>query len=145
MGDFEIVADNFTENSDEVFIFWLIFVVGTLISLLIILNMVIAIMGGSFSRVDQDKEAYIYRAKLSLIIYNYYRFSKATKHELNNKKYMVAIEVDPVIDPIEKDSPHARINQRVSGLEQRLDRQSIDINHIVQNLDQQSIDINRVV
>ena len=58
---------------------------------------------------------------------------------------MVAIEVDPVIDPIEKDSPHARINQRVSGLEQRLDRQSIDINHIVQNLDQQSIDINRVV
>ena len=80
---------------------------------------------------DEDKEAYIYRARLSLVIKNYFRFSQALKDKLNNKKYMVAIEVDPALDPIEKDSPHARINQRISGLEQRLDQQSIDINHIV--------------
>ena len=48
LGDFEIVGDNFTVYSDNVIIFWLIFCVGTLVSLLIILNMVIAIMGGTF-------------------------------------------------------------------------------------------------
>ena len=83
LGDFEIAGDNFIENSDDVMVFWFIFFLGSLISLLIILNMVIAIMGGTFSRVEEQKDAHIYRAKLSLISTNFCRFSDSLKHELS--------------------------------------------------------------
>ena len=50
LGDFWI-AENFVGNTDYILIFWCIFFIATLISLLIILNMVIAVMGGTFGRV----------------------------------------------------------------------------------------------
>ena len=52
LGDFEI-RDEFMGNTDNIFVFWMIFFIGTLISLLIILNMVIAVMGGTFNRVAE--------------------------------------------------------------------------------------------
>ena len=51
LGDFEI-AENFVGNTDNVIIFWIVFFLGTLIAMLVILNMVIAIMGGTFGRVE---------------------------------------------------------------------------------------------
>ena len=75
--------------------------------------MVIAIMGGTFERVDSDKEAYIYRSKLGLIINNHYRFSQRIKDNLDNNKYMLAIEIDPDVDPIEKNSQASETNQRI--------------------------------
>lgn len=56
LGDFEI-AENFVGNTDNVIIFWIVFFLGTLIAMLVILNMVIAIMGGTFGRVESQQEA----------------------------------------------------------------------------------------
>ena len=71
--------------------------------------MVIAIMGGTFARVESDKDAYIYRSKLSLIIDNLPRFGAKTMSQLTEFKYVLAIDVDPVIDPIGKDTLEARM------------------------------------
>lgn len=135
LGDFEIAGDNFTDGFDDVIVFWVIFFVGTLISLLIILNMVIAIMGATFERVEQDQEAFIYREKLSLIINNYIRFSKSIRDQLNDSKYFLAIEVDPELDPIAKETPEERINQLQIALEKSLLRLSNDNKRISQSLE----------
>lgn len=50
LGDFEI-ATSFVDNTEEIFLFWFIFFISTLVALLLILNMVIAVMGNTFSRV----------------------------------------------------------------------------------------------
>ena len=55
LGDFEI-REEFVGNTDNILIFWAIFCIGTLISLLVILNMVIAVMGGTFNRVAEQTE-----------------------------------------------------------------------------------------
>ena len=78
--------------------------------------MVIAIMSGTFERVDGEKEAYIYRTKLMLFISTKHRFHTYTKNRLENIKYMLCLDVDPEIDPIEKEGPDARINQNFSAL-----------------------------
>ena len=82
-------------------VFWIIFFCGTLISLLIILNMVIAVMGGTFERVSDKTEAHILREKLILILDNLHRMSPSIKDKLASFKYLLEIEVDPEIDPIQ--------------------------------------------
>ena len=70
LGEFNI-ADNFTnaEHSTlSVIVFWLTFFLMTIIALLIILNMVIAVMGSAFQRVEAEMSSHIYRSKLILII-----------------------------------------------------------------------------
>ena len=52
IGDFE-VAGSFVENTKYIIVFWIIFFMGTLISLLVILNMVVALMGSTFERVNE--------------------------------------------------------------------------------------------
>ena len=52
IGDFE-VAGSFVDNTDYIIVFWIIFFMGTLISLLVILNMVVALMGSTFERVNE--------------------------------------------------------------------------------------------
>ena len=76
LGDFE-VADNFGE--DKNFIFWTVFFIGTLISLLIILNMVIAVMGAAFTKIEENQQSYIYRSKIKLIIENHHRLNDSIK------------------------------------------------------------------
>ena len=50
LGDFDITV-SFVDNTEEIFLFWFIFFISTLVALLLILNMVIAVMGNTFSRV----------------------------------------------------------------------------------------------
>ena len=119
LGDFEVVGNFFGDegnNSEFKVIFWFIFFVGTLVSLLIILNMVIAVMGATFERVDSDTEAHIYRTRLTSIVHNFYMFPQGLKDSLVRDKYLIAIEVDPDVDPIEKESMEKRINARISGI-----------------------------
>ena len=78
LGDFEI-ADSFDDNMVHEIVFWIIFFCGTLISLLIILNMVIAVMGGTFERVSDKEKAHILREKLILILDNFHRMSPSIK------------------------------------------------------------------
>ena len=51
LGEFDFTG-NFAGNTDNIVVFWMLFFIGTLISLLIILNLVIAVMGNTFARVN---------------------------------------------------------------------------------------------
>ena len=107
LGDFE-VAENFGE--DKNFIFWTVFFIGTLISLLIILNMVIAVMGAAFTKIEENQQSYIYRSKIKLIIENHHRLNDSIKDQLKEYKYLLAVDVDPEVDPIEKESVETRLS-----------------------------------
>ena len=100
--------------------FWILFFVSTLISLLIILNMVIAVMSSTFERVESDTEAYIYRAKLSKILQNYHMFDKSLKDELKAFKYILAVEVDPDSDPIGQESMEKRLNEKIEQINEKI-------------------------
>jgi len=74
LGDFNIV-DAFGQNQNVV-VFWLVFFIGTVVQVLIILNMVIAVMSNVFSEVSATNEANIYKAKLlCLQSYHYLRLT----------------------------------------------------------------------
>ena len=73
LGDFEI-TESFIENTEYIIVFWIVFFIGTLVALLIILNMVIAVMGTAFTRVAEQEDAEILRAKLALIYDNFHHF-----------------------------------------------------------------------
>ena len=80
LGDFE-VTESFQGETEYELLFWTLFFIGTLVSLLVILNMVIAVMGSTFERVSEQTEAHILREKLSLVLENYHRFpTKIIKH-----------------------------------------------------------------
>ena len=55
LGDFEW-TEKFVGNTNgnQIMVFWIVFFLGTLISLLIILNMVIAVMGSAFLRIEEN-------------------------------------------------------------------------------------------
>jgi len=48
-------------------VYWIIFIVGTVIQLLVILNMVIAVMSNAFDEVTATDKANIYKAKLQCL------------------------------------------------------------------------------
>ena len=60
-------------NNDYMFVFWLIFLIGTLCALMIILNMVIAVMSMSLEESVVSQSALVYREKLSECVSNYHR------------------------------------------------------------------------
>ena len=84
LGDFA-VWENFSDDgvSDYLFVFYTVFFVGTLISMLILLNMVLAVMGAAFSKVKENEEAVIVRQNLKDVVTNYYRFDEGLKTELH--------------------------------------------------------------
>lgn len=100
LGDFEVTG-SFVDNTDNIVIFWLVFFLGTLVAMLVILNMVIAVMGGTFERVTSQQDAQVRRAQLSLISQNFHHFPDWIKSRLQDFKYLLSVEVDPEIDPIE--------------------------------------------
>ena len=137
LGEFNI-ADNFTnaEHSTlSVIVFWLTFFLMTIIALLIILNMVIAVMGSAFQRVEAEMSSHIYRSKLILITQNFHRFSPHIVEELKSNKYLLSVEVDPDVDPIDKDTLETRMNDQFKR--SRLDHASLQtqLNRVALNLD----------
>ena len=118
LGDFELAGD---ENKEYDTIFWLVFVVGTVFSLLIFLNMIIAVMGGSFEEVKSNEEAFKYRTKLALFVENYHKFPKKTQDDLKRYKYMISIEIDPVNDPIGNVTEMEQIKSDLVGIKEMID------------------------
>ena len=133
LGDFEI-AGSFVENTDYILIFWCIFFIATLISLLIILNMVIAVMGGTFGRVEASMQSEICRAKLQIIIQYHARLSTRMKNELISHKYLLSVDVDPEADPIEKDSEEKRLKDSIKELRNDMHTQVEGINRNIDAL-----------
>jgi len=121
IGDFEI-AGSFVNNTEYIFVFWVIFFIGTLISLLVILNMVIAVMSATFERVEAETEAHVMRQKLSAILENFHRLPKKVIENMIAHRYLLVVQVDPDVDPIEKESMEKRIVDRVKTLETQVNQ-----------------------
>ena len=115
--------------------FWGIFFMGTLISMLIILNMVIAVMTSTYTRVETDTEAHISRAKLLAITTNYHRISTWRKKQVANNKYLLIIEVDPDVDPVEKESEEKRLKDHIGVIEHTIDTMKDHMGRNSMNLD----------
>ena len=77
VGDFEAL-DNF-ENEDIRWLFYIFFSLFTLLSMVIILNMVIAVMASTFERVESVSHSHIMREKLMIIQQEWYRIPKSYK------------------------------------------------------------------
>jgi len=134
LGDFEI-ALSFIDNTEYIIVFWFVFFIGTLVALLIILNMVIAVMGTAFTRVAEQEDAEILRAKLALIYDNFHHFPGYIVEEMHNHKYLISVDVDPEIDPIEKESMEKRLGDRIGSLEKNMGLIVESLNRNSLNLD----------
>ena len=141
LGDASI-TEYFVDNTEYIACFWFLFILGSLFETLIILNMVIALIWGTFDRVNANMVGDIRRAKIGLVCDNYHSFSSSLKAKFNTNKYLLAIEVDPEVDSVEKDSMEKRLNDRISKLESDLskvnansDAQQDRLSHISYTLD----------
>ena len=99
--DFGDLIVRFEDNKFK-YTCWFLFLVGTIISLLIILNMVIAVMSSTFEEVQEENDAYVRREKLMLIQENWYRMPESYKKKFREAKYLVLIQVDPVVDSVKE-------------------------------------------
>lgn len=142
LGEFDW-AGNFTEddNNSNMFLFWMIFCIGSILSLLIILNMVIAVMEEAFGRVDADTDAFIRKAKLTAIIKNFPFLGIDTRKSLVEHKYVLAIEVDPAVDPIEKDSEEKHLNEDISSVQRKVVAMQAKLDRSALNLDKLCIQL----
>ena len=86
-------------------------------SLLIILNMVIAVMGATFERVGEDTEAFVTRSKLQAILENYHKLSDEIRQEFKAHKYLLIIEVDPEAEPENEKSGYSKLDKRLVDVE----------------------------
>lgn len=101
LGDFA-VTDSFSGAPNQI-VFWLIFFIGSVIQLLIILNMVVAVMSATFDEVTLSNEANIYKSKLSAIIDYKFFTTGRFENEFQQLKYLFLLDVDPAftqLDPI---------------------------------------------
>lgn len=92
VGDFNVIE---TFENNESFLFWVIFMIGNLASLLIILNMVIAVMSSTFERVQEDVDCYINKMKIENLIEYTFRLDEAKLDSLKKAKYLLLINVNP--------------------------------------------------
>ena len=97
--------------------------------------MVIAVMGGTFERVAENTDSYIMKEKLALIMNNFHRFPDYLLDRLKAHKYLLSVEVDPEVDPIEPESMEKRLNENIQGLKERMTVQEEGMNRINLNLD----------
>mmetsp|Transcript_20363 Transcript_20363/g.27533 ORF Transcript_20363/g.27533 Transcript_20363/m.27533 type:complete len:125 (+) Transcript_20363:1095-1469(+) len=77
VGDFGPIVDNFEKNTNYLWLYGIIFVFGSIMSLIILLNMVIAIMSMSLENVILDQDALIIRERLIECINSHHRMPKS--------------------------------------------------------------------
>ena len=98
VGDFEPVQEAFVDNTEYEVYFWIIFFLGTILSLILLLNMVIAVMSMSLENVVNDQEALVYREKLMDIVSNIDSMPNFILRKFRENKYLYVIEVDPQLE-----------------------------------------------
>ena len=93
LGDFAVAEFFFAEeaNAELQWLFWVVFYISTYITLLIVLNMVIAIMSASFERVQEENEANIMRSRVEVILNIWFRMPNRYKSKFLNSKYLVSM------------------------------------------------------
>jgi len=88
LGDFN--TDNF--GSVNVWLVWCVFLVSTLLIMIILLNLLIAIMGDSFGRVQETAEQAMIQERLQLIIDNTFLVDRQALFK--DVKYIVSVRID---------------------------------------------------
>ena len=86
LGDFQ--TDGFATRDEE--ILWIFFVLNSLIILIILLNLVIAIMGDTFDRVQETQENAMLKELTNMIRENEFLFSRS--RNFRKAKYIIVIE-----------------------------------------------------
>eukprot|EP00347_Sterkiella_histriomuscorum_P005811 403355181 len=107
LGDFDI--DPYAESKNSILLH-AFFLLSSLFSAVILLNMLVAIMGESFNRVNETSEHQRVREHLQLIVENDFLINR--KQLFKNVKYLIEIKDD--VDDDEQD----QITSQISSLEQ---------------------------
>jgi len=119
LGDFA-VSDTFPPEYKFSWLFWIIFFIGSLVSLLIILNMVIAVMSETFARVQESNDAHIMHGKIDVILNYWFRIPSSYKNKFKEFKYLVLVDIDPPFDPIKDEDSEDRIRKDVADLKKQI-------------------------
>ena len=98
IGDFGQIADSFEESSEYMVLYSIIFVFFTIMSLLILLNMIIAIMSGKLEEVLEDEQAVIQRERLIKCIESHHRLPNYIKKRFSEYTHLYLVNVDPQED-----------------------------------------------
>jgi hypothetical protein len=90
LGDFS--TDGFNTKDEEML--WIFFLLNSMIILIILLNLLIAIMGDTFDRVQETQENSMFKELASMILENEFLFSRV--REFSHAKYILVIEPEKV-------------------------------------------------
>ena len=111
IGDFQTGGFN---TRDEV-ILWIVFLINSILVLVVLLNLVIAIMGDTFDRVQETQEFSKLKEMTQMIRENEFLFSR--KRSFNNAKYIVVIEPEQA-EGSGNSSWEGKLNQLKNFIEQ---------------------------
>ena len=92
--------------STDRYLIWFMFVICSLFSTIILLNMLVAIMGESFNRVNEQSENQRVREHLQLIVENDFLIER--KKIFNDVKYLIEIKDDA--EEVEQDKVLGKID-----------------------------------
>lgn len=124
LGDFNITGT--FEQTPNTIVFWLIFFIGTIVQILIILNMVIAVMSNSFAEVSATNEANIFKAKLQCLEDYGLLCDAACNSTFKELDYLYLIEVDPVVTDIgptlTAELPEAKLENELSAANKKIEQ-----------------------
>lgn len=90
LGDFSV--DDFNKNAP--LFLWIIFIASTIINMIIMLNLLIAIISDSFTKINEKSEQASYREKAGIIAENKYLISKSDFDKLKypNNYFLMALK-----------------------------------------------------
>jgi len=112
LGDFSLDA---FDISQDVILIWSLFVICSIFTTVILLNMLIAIMGESFSKVNEEAEQQRVREHLQLIVENDFLIDR--KKLFSNVKFLIEIKDD--VDDHENDEISKKLKKFEEFLKDR--------------------------
>jgi len=90
LGDFD--TDNFGTRDEEVL--WIFFILNSIIVLIVLLNLLIAIMGDTFDKVQETQVSSIFKERASMILENEFIFSRIKVFK--KAKYILTIKLEKI-------------------------------------------------
>ena len=90
LGDFD--TDNFGTRDEEVL--WIFFILNSIIVLIVLLNLLIAIMGDTFDKVQETQVSSIFKERASMILENEFIFSRIKVFK--KAKYILTIQMGKI-------------------------------------------------
>lgn len=115
LGDFSLDA---FDVSEDVILIWSLFVICSIFTTVILLNMLIAIMGESFNKVNEEAEQQRVREHLQLIVENDFLIDR--KKFFGKVKFLIEIKDD--IDDHDNDEISKKLNKFEEFLKDRDDQ-----------------------